>query len=377
MKHFTLSLAAALFAAFTACAAALEIVSPKEGTTVSILTADMKAYLALPRAERVKKFADATERKRIVKFGDRPQKTLLSWTCTEPAATGVVWSVKVRRAKDNAVVFTARTRKRSIEIDNLEIACAYKWRVKGQVGGGPLLRAEGTFRTEDLAPRLMHLSRVHNMRDFGGRVGLGGRRVRQGRVYRSAGLNANARKSKSKGGMVPGRVTLTDASRAYAKGVLGIRTDLDLRSDRECFGMTGSPLGPEVKWVHVSSSAYGGMGKDKGKNAFAKAFRVFLDEKNYPMVFHCIAGADRTGSLAFILNALLGVDEEELWRDWEVTGFQSRSVSFNHRARFDKLVKVFDAFPGATLHERVAAYVKSVGFTDADIEKFRELMLEP
>ena len=40
-------------------------------------------------------------------------------------------------------------------------------------------------------------------------------------------------------------------------------------------------------------------------------------------------------------------------------------------------MKVFDAFPGATIHERVAAYVKSVGFTDADIEKFRELMLEP
>jgi len=375
MRKFILAALAGVL--FAATAAPLEIVSPQEGATVPILSTDMKTYLALPRAERVKKFADPAERKRIVKFGDRPQKTRLSWNCTEPGATGVVWSVKVRRAKDGAVVFTAKTRKNSIEIDNLEIAGAYKWRVKGKVGNGPLLRAEGTFRTEDIAPRLMHLSRVRNMRDFGGRVGLGGRRVRQGILYRSAGLNANARKSKSKGKMVPGRVTLTDASRAYAKGVLGIRTDLDLRTDHECFGMTGSPLGPEVKWVHISSSSYGGMGKDKGKKAFAKGFRVFLDEKNYPMVFHCIAGADRTGSLAFILGALLGVDEEELWRDWEVTGFQSGNIGFNHRARFNKLVKVFDAFPGATIHERVAAYVKSVGFTDADIEKFRELMLEP
>ena len=375
MRKFMLAALAGVL--FAATAAPLEIVSPQEGATVPILTADMKAYLALPRAERVKMFADAAERKRIAKFGDRPQKTLLSWKCTEPAATGVVWSVKVRRAKDGAVVFARHTRKSSIEIDNLEIACDYKWRVKGKVADGALLRAEGTFRAEDLAPRLIHLSRVHNMRDFGGRMGLDGRRVRQGIVYRSAGLNANARKSKSKGTMVPGRVTLTDASRAYAKGALGIRTDLDLRSDRECFGMTGSPLGPEVKWVHISSSAYSGMGRDKGKKSFAKSFRVFLDEKNYPMVFHCIAGADRTGSLAFILNALLGVDEEELWRDWEVTGFQSRNVSFSHRARFDKLVKVFDAFPGANIREKVEAYVKSVGFTDADIAKFRELMLEP
>ena len=361
---------------FAAGAAPLEIVSPKEGATVPTLTADMKAYLAQPRAERVKQFADPAERKRIAKFGDRPQKTLLSWTCTLPAATGTVWSVKVRRAKDGAVVFTEKTHKTSLEIDNLEIACDYKWRVKGMVGGTPL-RAEGTFRTEDLAPRLIHLSRIHNMRDLGGRVGLGGRRVRQGRVYRSAGLNDNARKSKSKGGMVPGKERLTDASRAYAKGTLGIRTDLDLRSDRECFGMTGSPLGPEVKWIKISSSAYSGMAKDPGKSAFAQVFRVFLDEKNYPIDFHCIAGADRTGSLAFILNGLLGVDEEELWRDWEVTAFQKEKLDFGHRTRFSKLVKVFDAFPGASINEKIAAYVKSAGFTDADIEKFRAIMLEP
>ena len=369
-------LGALVGALFAAGAAPLEIVSPKEGAMVPTLTPDMKAYLAQPRAERVKQFADPAERKRIAKFGDRPQKTLLSWTCTLPAATGTVWSVKVRRAKDGAVVFTEKTHKTSLEIDNLEIACDYKWRVKGMVGGTPL-RAEGTFRTEDLAPRLIHLSRIHNMRDLGGRVGLGGRRVRQGRVYRSAGLNDNARKSKSKGGMVPGKERLTDASRAYAKGTLGVRTDLDLRSDRECFGMTGSPLGPEVKWIKISSSAYSGMAKDPGKSAFAQVFRVFLDEKNYPIDFHCIAGADRTGSLAFILNGLLGVDEEELWRDWEVTAFQKEKLDFGHRTRFSKLVKVFDAFPGANINEKIVAYVKSAGFADADIEKFRAIMLEP
>ena len=372
-----LILAALAGTLFVASAAPLEIVSPKEGATVPILTADMKTYLAQPRAEREKQFADPAERKRIAKFGDRPQKTLLSWNCTAPVSTGAVWSVKVRRAKDGAVVFNAKTHKNSIEIDNLEIACGYKWRVKGVASDGAKLRAEGTFRTEEIAPRLIHLSRVHNMRDLGGRVGLGGRRVRQGRVYRSAGLNANARNSKSKGGMVPGAVTLTDASRAYAKDVLGIRTDLDLRSDRECFGMTGSPLGPEVKWIKISSSAYSGMAKDPGKSAFTNAFRVFLDEKNYPIDFHCIAGADRTGSLAFILNGLLGVDEEELWRDWEVTAFQKEKLDFGHRTRFSKLVKVFEPFPGANINEKIVAYVKSAGFTDADIEKFRALMLEP
>ena len=131
-----LMLAALVGVLFAASAAPLEIVSPKEGAMVPTLTADMKAYLAQPRAERLKQFADPAERKRIAKFGDRPQKTLLAWTCTAPAATGTVWSVKVRRAKDGKVVFTEKTHKASLEIDNLEIACDYKWRVKGVAADG-------------------------------------------------------------------------------------------------------------------------------------------------------------------------------------------------------------------------------------------------
>jgi len=108
----------------------------------------------------------------------------------------------------------------------------------------------------------------------------------------------------------------------------------------------------------------------------ALVFRAFLDAERYPLVFHCIAGADRTGSLAFVLEALLGVDEDELYKDWEVTGFDKSKLDFRHETRFDKLVNGFDAYPGATIYDRVAAFVKSCGFTDADIARFREMMLE-
>ena len=37
---------------------------------------------------------------------------------------------------------------------------------------------------------------------------------------------------------------------------------------------------------------------------------------------------------------------------------------------------VFDAYPGANTREKVEAYVKELGFTDADIEKFRKIMFE-
>ena len=157
---------------------------------------------------------------------------------------------------------------------------------------------------------------------------------------------------------------------------LGIRTDIDLRSEGEVRGMEGSPLGPTVEWVNVSSSAYGGLQEERGRIPFTKVFRVFLDPASYPIDFHCIAGQDRTGAVAFIVNALLGVEEEELWLDWEATAFWNPSPNFNHAKLFDHLVRGFDRWPGDTIRERVEAYVLDLGFTPGDLARFRDIRLE-
>lgn len=174
----------------------------------------------------------------------------------------------------------------------------------------------------------------------------------------------------------PGKSRLSPATLDYMLKELGIKSDLDLRSDRECYGMTGSPLGKDVNWFHISSAAYGGMQSDWGKEAFKRDFRIFLDPKNYPIDFHCIAGQDRTGALAFILNGLLGVSEEELYKDWEATGFWNPDPHFNHKNRFDHLVAVFAKYPGKNINEKIENYVLSCGFTKEDIAKFRSMMLE-
>ena len=167
------------------------------------------------------------------------------------------------------------------------------------------------------------------------------------------------------------------AWRAYILKRFGIKSEVDLRSKKECFGMEGSPLGPSVKWFHYSASAYSGMQGERGREAFTKVFKVFLDEKNYPIDFHCIAGQDRTGSVAYVLAALLGADEDRLMRDWETTAFWNRNVTFAHVERYDKLVEGFkQSFPADTVRERVEKYVLSLGFTPDDIEKFRSIMLE-
>ena len=49
---------------------------------------------------------------------------------------------------------------------------------------------------------------------------------------------------------------------------------------------------------------------------------------------------------------------------------------FAHAERYDKFVEEFKKYPGSTSRERVEAYVRARGFSDADIEKFRSIMLE-
>ena len=231
--------------------------------------------------------------------------------------------------------------------------------------------------------RFVHLGGIPNMRDFGGMRTLDGRVFKKGRLYRSAGLNLNA----------PYRIVTNDVGRAereyygrggerllpgareYAVKALGIKTDLDLRGPGECRGMTGSPLGPEVRWIRVTFHGYAALFGQDGREAFRQAFAALLDETNYPVVFHCISGADRTGTLAYIVEALCGVSDADLLLDWELTAFANTNVGFAHEKRYDRLVAGFLRYHGSTTAERVAAFVKEQGFTDDDINRLKALLL--
>ena len=539
----------------------------KPAKTVPILTARQRTHLDLPRDVRTNNYNQADYRKQL-RGPDRdpgwyPEPLKLTWE-GDPEAT---YEVTVRRTKDGSVYCRMSVKGTSCALDNFEVACSYEWTA---VGGG--VSHAGAFVTEDRTPRLLRVPGVPNVRDLGGYRTSYGRRVRQNRVFRSAGLNDNAYVphgkeldkllAEAETGPLKGALTrtrqqidafrrlaetkekvpyvtvdwgdgswnvhdivaltssaLTDAfaagrtteasSRAtvgkdgylrfdgtglvaldrtftspadgymlldatgdwywalmlngclfanyYTNGngcnftdyhhlllpvkkgenklevilrngtaswcfscrpgvpgtkdyanraakrleeslsnlfkcagrtrigpqnrefllqTLGIRSDIDLRSEGECYGMTGSPLGPTVNWFHISSECYAGFGYKSGRGAFAKVFRVFLDEANYPIDFHCIAGQDRTGAVAYTLLALLGVDDEDIWKDWEASGFWNSASGWLNYNNFNKLLKVFDGYEGANTREKAERHVLSLGFTMADIAHFRELMLE-
>lgn len=351
--------------------------------SVPLLSDRQKGFYALTQEARVNGMTDADVRAQWKLCTGDPKPVTVSWQWTDPQSGRPVDHYDVSLRKTGGDVLERRSVAYSkTSFGNLEVGCEYEVSVSVfGTGNEPYASATGSFRTEETAPRLIKLDGTFNIRDLGGRRGLGGKRVRQGLVYRGGRLNPNSTVYRDDQGVItngtPSPSALPAASTAYMHDVMGIRTDLDLRDDAETYGMTNSPLGDGVAWVHSSAGAYGAVTTDSAaKAAFAQQFAVFLDSKNYPIYFHCMAGADRTGTLAYILDGLLGVDEGELWKDWETNAFIDTNPDFRHAGRMFVLSENFNALPGATLAEKIEAFVKARGFTDADIATFRSLMLE-
>ena len=154
-----------------------------------------------------------------------------------------------------------------------------------------------------------------------------------------------------------------------------IKTDLELRTSQETSGMTGSLLGAGVVWRNIPFAAYELIDNTvRGREPFAKIFELFTKEENYPVLMHCSGGRDRTGTLAFLLNGLLGVSEDDLCRDWEASVFSDPGMKFSS-ARIQGLIDYLKAMPGETLQARIEAYVKGCGISDAEIAAFRAIMV--
>ena len=368
-------------------ALAVRVVAPTADVPQPVLRPIQRQMASAKAEKQARLFADRRLTLKMFKEGGLPAPVVLRWEAVDCPDAFPRATVTVKRLPDGKEVFAGISVTNSICVDNLELGRTYAWRVTLR-SRGEEASAEGRFVTENIPPRLMRVDGVPNVRDIGGWRGFGGRRVRQGVIYRSAGWNDNSY-AKDK----PGASRLTDESRAEATRTLGIVTDVDLRGKNERYGMDVSPVGPGVRLVTTSPCvrSYSNITCDMSRAALKVILPTFLppDPKNFPIVFHCIAGADRTGNLAYILGGLLGVSPSDLacdycfttfarseWEPWN-TGGGFDEAGQPRKYALDRTRAAIGAFPGATENERIESYVKSLGFTDADIAAFRDFMLEP
>lgn len=214
----------------------------------------------------------------------------------------------------NATTYVSNEEK--LDIYNLKINTDYYYHVDSYHGKASFKSDIKSFRINDKAPRNIYVDGIENVRDLGGWNIGEGKTYKQGMIYRTIQFNYGPGSSYKYAPTPKGFDTL--------KNELRIKTEIDLRRTTvfdgydEVKGITSSPIGKEVNYVSCPM-IYDNVNpftRSKNKASMKLFFDTLSDINNYPIAFHCLRGTDRTGALAYILGALVGMSEEDLMMDY-------------------------------------------------------------
>ena len=372
----------AVLAVFSACGApnySWDI--PDLGDKVDFHTEKQAEYLASSDYDNLEFVSGAEE--------SLPNAVTLKWTATslekEPASLkGYTVEISTSQAFPVSETTTIATTATSCELYNLYVGTEYYWRVTVEDQKGKATSPTQYFRTTDYM-RNIYVDGVTNMRDIGGWETEDGGHVKQGMIYRCGRLNIG-----NADNYYPAKYTecITAEGKKTMLEQLGIKSEIDLRrTDNDEVGYLplaggNGPLGDGVKYVQMPMEWSIGTENDsnnlasRNKDKVKEFFSYLAHEENYPIIFHCNIGTDRTGVLAYLVNALLGVGKEGLHRDYmfsnlgNITGARSITKITNTYG------KMLDEYNGATLSEKTKNYlINEIGVTAEEIDTIKELLI--
>ncbi|MGC1344415.1 MAG: tyrosine-protein phosphatase [Candidatus Binataceae bacterium] len=208
-----------------------------------------------------------------------------------------------------------------------------------------------------------------NFRDLGGRPTRDGRRIRSGRIYRSAHL--------------------AEVPAGNPLHAIELKTLVTLQSNPEVrhLGRPHQVIMEGVRWEHIpmgdewfTERGYERMKAEPGQEHYTlvmhfrrdwrRFFKLLAERTVYPLLFHCSAGRDRTGVAAAMILATLGVERDAIIED-----FLASNATFpNLPLAAEQLDPVFDL-----IDEKggVDGFMREViGISAADLEAIRTDLLE-
>lgn len=295
-----------------------------------------------------------------------PKPVSLAWEPLDPSGGDVLYDVFVSRSSefDDPMVLRGLSGP-NIDVIHLHVGTRYYWQVMARSGGECVAASPvWTFTTHDARPRWIFVPGITNVRDIGGWPLPGGAKVRQGVIYRSSEMSCHLEISEE------GKRVLLDT--------LKIRTDLDLRRPED--GAWPALDESRVEWINAPVAAYGQICDDLSREGLQNIFRVFADPSKHPILFHCWGGCDRGGTVAFLLNALLGVELEHLAQDYELSSLSVWGSRLRASADFHALLDVLASFAEDEddIESQAENFLLHIGVTAQDIEAIRrELTVKP
>ena len=353
---------------------------PQNGTVIDPMTPMVRAYMDITDAQEAAEFwvASYTE-------NDNGASFTITWKYHSRARYQVLWADNAELKDAQSSIVTGG----SFSITGVPHGTNCYFKVMDMSNKQ---ESEVRYvRILDGQVRWIDAEGCRNVRDLGGWKTESGKTVRYGMLYRGACIDGY------------NGIELTAFGKQQFREMLGIKTQLDLRGSDD--GDDGEQMYSDFggKYVKATFDQYDYIFKNtRSHEALGKIFDVLSDEANYPIYFHCNAGSDRTGTLAFIINGLLGVSYEDLTRDFELTGFSigkrlrsaldmsgnevawdksgvMQNDSGNYIAwgpLYDKMMSNFGTGDGKLSSAIENFLMTKCGVTKAEIDEVRRLMLQ-
>ena len=305
-----------------------------------------KSYLA-DAYTSISKYANGQNERSI------PEALNLSWTAQatdENSSPISYYTVKVSpTANFSENVWTYTCTGTTVSVYNLMVGYNYYWKVEATLENGKTsLSPVSAFKTAATCPRMIFVEGITNVRDMGGWQTEYGKTVKQGLLFRCGRLN------KSSSSQI--KTEITENGKKTMLDMLKIKTEIDLRmvSNNEVGGLTDtSPLGDGVQYAQCPMDYTVSNLLTGNKQKIATIFGILSNENNYPVIYHCNIGTDRTGIISFLVDGLLGVSEEDLYRDYLMSNFGNIGGSRNVSSIQRNYVNYIKSFNGDTLSQKI------------------------
>lgn len=203
--------------------------------------------------------------------------------------------------------------------------------------------------------------KANNFRDLGGMRTLDGKTLKYGKVFRGTNMDG-----------------LTTSEKSYMTDDLNIGLDVDLRR------ATDSGRNQAKRILDASKVDYSNVGfmysddlknHEKIKSTILSILNTLQSGKS--VYIHCFAGADRTGCICMLLEALCGVSEKDCTIDYELTSFSC--VSTRTRTTDDGFMGFFHPYlsglSGSTFKAKAERFLLDCGLTATQISDLQNALI--